>query len=186
MSQPAVPFPRDPRPPAQDHDLAAGGDQWSNRAGAMRAEFDAAFARPPRNLETDLEDVIALRLDDEPCVLRLSEIAGVIAHPLLTVLPTPAPALLGIIGNRGSVVAAYDLGRLDGGPASRPGWLVIAAAEPTVGVAFEHFDGYRRIRTGSLDAGRLIEMTALVATIRSLSDQPHLTHRHGADQEYES
>lgn len=181
MSQPAVPFPRDPEPPG-DHTRAGDPDEWSNRAGAMRAEFDAGFARPPARFETDLEDVLALRLGDEPCALRLSDIAGVIAHPLLTVLPTPAPALLGIIGNRGSVVAAYDLGRLSDGPATRPCWLVIAAAEPTVGVTFEHFDGYRRIHRGSVEAGRLIELPLVVQTIRSLSHPTH-TQLRGSDRE---
>jgi chemotaxis signal transduction protein len=154
----------------------------TGRASAMRVEFDSAFARPPSRPEGSLEDVLALRLRDERCVLRLRDLAGVIAHPLITAVPTLAPALLGVIGSRGSVVAAYDLCVLRGGPATIPRWLVISAAEPTVGVTFEHFDGYRRITSGSPDSGRLIELAAVVESIRALvpggqhGTAQHVTH----------
>ena len=167
--QPSVPAPR------------------NERATQMRVEFDAAFTRPPKPADPELEDVLALRLGDEPCVLRLSEIAGVIAHPLITAVPTPAPALLGIIGNRGSVVAAYDLNVLQGGGSTTPRWLVISAAEPTVGVAFEHFDGYRRISRGHPEAGRLVEMPSVVETIRAIAGArpltPHSFDRESSDDE---
>jgi chemotaxis signal transduction protein len=152
----------------------------------MRAEFDGAFARPPRRPETDLEDVIALRLGDESCLLRLVDIAGLIADPLLTVLPTPVPALLGIIGNRGSVVAAYDLGILRGRPSTSPRWLAISAAEPSVGVSFEHFDGYRRIHRDSSQAGRPIEMRDVIEAIRAFGPTKALTHSRSSDRETES
>jgi hypothetical protein len=172
MIRSVVPFPRAAAEPA-------------GRADLMRAEFDGAFARPPHRPETDLEDVIALRLGDEPCVLRLADIAGLIADPLLTVLPTPVPALRGIIGNRGSVIAAYDLGILRRGLPTSPGWLAILAAEPTVGVTFEHFDGYRRIHRGSPEAGRAIEMRVVIEAIRAFGRTKTHTHIHSSDLETE-
>jgi chemotaxis signal transduction protein len=134
----------------------------------MRAEFDLVFSRPPRSAQTDLEDVLALRLGDERCVLRLSDIAGVIAHPVLTVVPTPVTALLGITGNRGSVVAAYDLAVLLGRAPSEPRWLVIARSEPSLGVTFEHFDGYRRVPHSSTESLLLVQMPSVLETVRAL------------------
>lgn len=141
----------------------------TERAATMHAEFDAGFARPPAQTDTALEDVLALRLGDERCVLRLRDLAGVVAHPLITAVPTASPALVGLIGNRGTVVAAYDLCVLRGGPPSTPRWLVISAAEPSVGVTFEHFDGYRRVNRGRQDVGRLIDLPAVIATIRTIA-----------------
>jgi chemotaxis signal transduction protein len=151
MSQPTVAYPR------------------TERAAQMRADFDTAFAQPPQHSTAVLEDVLALRLGDERRLLRLRDIAGVIAHPLLTSVPSPAPALQGILGNRGSVVAAYDLCTLLGQPAEVPRWLVISAAEPTVAVTFEQFEGYQRIDRDRADPGVIVEMPAIVEAIRALA-----------------
>ena len=148
-----------------------------DRAAAMRAEFDAAFSRVPVQSEAELTDVLALRIGDEPCLLRLSDVAEVSAHPLLTPVPTSVRALLGITGGRGSPVAAYDLGLLlDRAPVT-PRWLVVAAAEPGVGLAFEHFDGYQRVSLGTSRSRLLVEMTTLIEAITRLT--PH----HSSNQE---
>jgi chemotaxis signal transduction protein len=143
--------------------------QRTGLAAEMRAEFDSAFSRPPRQPGTGLEDMLALRLGAERCFVRLSDIAGVIANPLLTAVPTTAPALLGITSNHGSLVGAYDLAVLLGRVPTKPRWLVICAAEPSVGLTFEHFDGYQRV-TGSLsESVLLVRMPAVVETIRALT-----------------
>jgi chemotaxis signal transduction protein len=150
----------------------------STRAAQMRAEFDSGFTRPEAQSTAVLEDVLALRLGQEQRLLRLRDIAGVIAHPLLTAVPSPAPALQGIVGNRGSIVAAYDLAALLGQPATIARWLVISAEEPSVAVTFEQFDGYRRIDRDTTDSSQIVEMPAIVETIRTLArdsvhDLPH-------------
>lgn len=154
--------------------------QSGSRAAKMRAEFDAAFSRPPIDSQIELTDVLALRIGDEPCVLRLSDIAEVIAHPALTPVPTEVPALIGLTARRGSPVAAYDLALLLGRAPVAPRWLVLAAAEPGVGLAFEHFDGYQRIPLGLDGPGHLVEMSTLIDAITRLA--PHRS----SNQEIES
>lgn len=139
-----------------------------SRAGEMRAEFDAAFSRPPRPPAGDLTDVLALRIGAEPCLLRLSDIAEVIARPVLTRVPTAVPALLGLAVGRGSPVAAYDLGLLLGRAPVAPHWLVLAAAEPGIAIAFEHFDGYRQIPLTPDQSDRVVGMAVLINAIRHL------------------
>lgn len=151
--------------------MSPGGipQQRTGLAAEMRAEFDSAFSHLPRQPGTELEDVLALRLGAERCFVRLSDIAGVIAHPRLTVVPTPAPALLGITSNHGSLVGAYDLAVLLGRVPTKPRWLVICAAEPSIGLTFEHFDGYQQV-TGSLsESVLLVRMRAVVESIRALT-----------------
>jgi chemotaxis signal transduction protein len=156
------------------------------RAAHMRTEFDASFARRPEPAVNTLEDVLALRLGHERRLLRLRDIAGVIAHPLLTSVPTPTPALAGIVGNRGSVVVAYDLAALLGQPPAFPRWLVIAAVEPSVAITFEQFEGYQRIDRDQADPSEIVELPAIVATIRELArdsgrDLPHDRHFESGD-----
>jgi chemotaxis signal transduction protein len=153
------------------------------RADGMRADFDSAFSRAPKPADAELEDILALRLGDERCLVRLSDIAGVIAGPLLTAVPTSAPALLGITSNHGSVVAAYDLAILLGRAPTPPRWMVITAAEPSLGLTFEHFDGYQRISRGLADSVLVVAMTSVIATIRALASPPgqalNAQHRSG-------
>jgi chemotaxis signal transduction protein len=145
-----------------------GHPSGPDRAAHMRADFDAGFARRPRDGQDDLTDVLALRVGDDEVVLRLGEIAELIARPVLTPVPSTAPALIGLTASRGAPVAAYDLAVLLGRARTEPRWMVIAAAEPGAGLTFEHFGGYRRIRLGSGHAHRLVEVAALVEEIRHL------------------
>jgi hypothetical protein len=144
------------------------------RVAQMRADFDSAFSRLSVQPTTDLTDVLELKIGDDRCLLRLSEVAELVAHPVLTPVPTPVPALIGIAACRGSPIAAYDLGRLLGRAPVAPRWLVIVAAEPGVGLVFEHFAGYQRISLGAGGSQRLIEMTTLIAAITRLA-QPRST-----------
>jgi chemotaxis signal transduction protein len=138
----------------------------SDRAALMRAEFDAGFSRVPTVSEVDLTDVLTLRIGEAPCLVRLSDVAELIAQPVLTAVPSPVPALLGITTGRGSPVAAYDLGLLLDQVPAVPQWLLLLAAEPEVGIAFEHFDGYHRLPLTAAKSYRLVEIPALLDTIR--------------------
>jgi chemotaxis signal transduction protein len=151
-----------------------------DRAAAMRADFDSAFSRIPRQPQVDLTDVLALRIGDEPCMLRLTDAAEVVARPILTPVPTPVPALIGITACRGSPVAAYDLGLLLGRAPVTPRWLIVVAAEPGIGLVFQHFDGYHRIPLGMAGSQRLIEMSTLIDAITRFA------HHRGNHQEIDS
>lgn len=154
--------------------------QADGRVARMRVEFDSAFSRSPVVPDADLTDVLGLRIGDEPCWLRLTEIAEVIAHPVFTPVPTSVPTLIGLGTGRGLPIGAYDLGLLLGRGPVKPRWLVLAAAEPGVGLAFEHFDGYQRIPLGPDGSRRLVEMSTLIDRIARLS------HRRSSDLEVES
>jgi hypothetical protein len=143
--------------------------QGAGRAGEMRIEFDASFARTPSQLPSDLTDVLTLRIGDAPCLLRLSDIAEVISRPVLTPVPTATPALLGITTGRGIPVAAFDLGLLLGQAVVGHRWLLLLAAEPEVGLVFEQFDGYQRLALGSAGSHRLVEIPAVIDEIKQLS-----------------
>ena len=152
--------------------------QLDGRAAEMRVDFDSGFSRLPVQLEVELTDVLALRIGDEPCLLRLSDIAEVIARPVLTSVPTLAPALIGLTAGRGAPIAAYDLGLLLGRAPVTPRWLVLAAAEPGVGLAFEHFNGYRRIELGPNGSQQLVEMSTVIDAITRLT---HRSSNQGID-----
>jgi hypothetical protein len=143
-----------------------------DRVAQMRAEFDAGFAGVPQSDGADLTDVLALRMGDAEILLRLADIGELIARPALTRVPSTSPALIGLTASHDRPLAAYDLATLLGQAPGRPRWLVIVAAEPGVGLAFEHFGGYRRIPLAPGHAHRLVEVAGLVEEIRSLSPSP--------------
>jgi purine-binding chemotaxis protein CheW len=122
----------------------------TGKAAELRLAFDRAFAEPTK-IQTDTrEALLAIRVGAEPYAIRLSEISGLYADRKITPVPGSAASLLGIAGFRGAIVPVYRLRALLGvaEPASdngaAPRWLVIAAAAP-VALAFEGFDGQRRV-----------------------------------------
>jgi chemotaxis signal transduction protein len=151
----------------------------TSRAVQMRVEFDSAFSRVPVNSQIELTDVLALSIDEQPCLLRLSDLAEVIAHPAITAVPTQAPALLGLAARRGHPVGVYDLGRLLGRAPVTPRWLVFVAAEPGIALAFESLDGYRRIELSENKSRELIEMSTVIDRIGRLA--PHRSEPQESD-----
>jgi chemotaxis signal transduction protein len=119
--------------------------QIGERAAQLRHDFDRAFAEPIRVDTVDEEDLLAIRLGEQTCAVRLSEIAGIHMGKKVTRVPGSHPALWGIAGLRGSLLPVYDLQQLVGhARAEAPRWLLIAAAAP-VALAFATFDGRFRV-----------------------------------------
>ncbi len=111
----------------------------------MRQAFDRTFAEPPRTELRETESFLAIRLGNDPYMIRLTETAGLFADRKVTRLPSPVAELRGVAGLRGAVLPVYDLAALLGyaaAPAAR--WLVVAKSAP-VAFAFELFDGQLRI-----------------------------------------
>lgn len=120
-------------------------------AEALRRAFDRAFAEAPRDDAQAGEELVALQLGGEGYLLPLAELSGLVVGRRIVALPTTAPAFLGVVGIRGTVVPVYDLGALLGHPRaeSSPRWLAISK-EPRVGFAFDRFVGQvRRPRADS-------------------------------------
>jgi chemotaxis signal transduction protein len=115
------------------------------RVRELQHAFDRTFAEPPRSDAALRDDFLAMTIGGDPYAMRLSEVAGLYLTRKMTGLPGAVPALLGVVGLRGGVLPAYDLGSLLGYPkAAHPRWLAITV-DGQVAVGFEQFDGHLRV-----------------------------------------
>jgi chemotaxis signal transduction protein len=123
-------------------------------AAELRANFDAAFAVQQSKSAGAEIDVLAIRVSGHGYALRLSEVLAVHAERQLTAVPSPLPALLGLVGVRGLVVPIYDLRLLLGhGAGPTPRWLALARAASPIGFAFDTFEAHWRLPLGAVVAG---------------------------------
>lgn len=137
--------PDDDRYPRGDEHGTAGGD-LRQRLVHLRESFDNSFAEPHREEVAAFEDLLAIRAGGHRYALRLTQAAGLFPDRPVTRLPGPLPSLLGVASFRGSIVPVYDLGAVFGHPAPAAArWLVLAAGEPSVALAFEELDGHLRV-----------------------------------------
>ncbi len=118
----------------------------------LRRAFDQAFAVAPNTTVETFEDLLAVRVAGDPYALRVREITGLVASRKIVPLPSRRPELLGIAGNRGSLVAVYSLAGLLGyGADSKPAsWLALAGAHEPLGLGFEELEGFLRVRSGDV------------------------------------
>jgi chemotaxis signal transduction protein len=123
-------------------------------AEALRREFDGSFALPVRANEVGTVDFLAIRVRGKPFALRISEIAGVATGRRFTQVPSPNPALLGLVGVRGSLVAVFDLGTLLGEPlGGEPArWVALCGGHDQLAVAFDDVEGHLRLPDNELGA----------------------------------
>ncbi|WP_433617602.1 chemotaxis protein CheW [Dactylosporangium sp. CA-139114] len=157
MSAVAPPRPDDPAgaPAVPVRDRGA----IERRLAELREEFDRSFADPPRSAVAGHDDLLAIRAGGVRYALRLTQAAGLFPDRPVTRLPGPLGALLGVAGFRGAIVPVYDLAAVLGtgaaaaGPAdggTGPRWLVLAAGQPAVALAFAELDGHLRIPSDRL------------------------------------
>jgi chemotaxis signal transduction protein len=128
--------------------MKGGEAAMHERADELRQAFDRSFALAPQTgTDTTLvENLLAVRVGPLPYGLRLMEVSGLFVDRKVTWLPSAVPELLGIVGLRGALLPVYDLGMLLGCPrGAAPRWLLVTAGM-AVGLAFDSFDGYLRVR----------------------------------------
>jgi chemotaxis signal transduction protein len=117
-----------------------------DRVRALKREFDAGFAAPPREGREASEDFLALGLGGDAYAIRLADVAALVARPAPTPLPSRRPACLGLVGNGGSAAALFSLPLLLGLPASAaPRWMALLREANDVGLGFERYEGYARV-----------------------------------------
>ncbi len=117
----------------------------ANRAADFRRAFDGAFAVAWDSTVEQLESLLAIRVADDAYALNLSELAGIFSDRRITGLPGSPPGQLGIAGFRGMLVPVYDLRHLLGyAGEGTPSWLVLAAADPPLALAFDRLEGHIR------------------------------------------
>jgi chemotaxis signal transduction protein len=128
--------------------MSAEGDRAAGTAAALRMAFDRSFAQArDAGREDDAhDDLLTLRVAGDPYALRLAEISGLHAGRTVVRVPSPAPELLGIAGLRNAMLPIYDLRLLLGYPAEgSPRWTVFTKTSPSVGLAFDQFEGFARV-----------------------------------------
>ncbi|MGH9017977.1 MAG: chemotaxis protein CheW [Acidimicrobiales bacterium] len=135
-------------------------------ARRLRQEFDAAFEGAPTDTVDDYEDVLGIRIGDTPHVISIADVAAIRLDTAVTELPGSPGVLRGVAGCSGALVSVFDLAALIGLPqALAPRWLVLAAADRSVGLAFDEFEGHRRIPRGEVAAdscGRPAQQSVVV------------------------
>jgi chemotaxis signal transduction protein len=120
------------------------------RVEALREDFDGSFARKPPSLPPS-DDLLEITIAARQYALRIGEVGGVFVDRIVAPLPTRVTGLLGISAIRGALLPVYDLAAMlahatERGPHR---WLAIAAGT-FVGLAFERFEQYVRVRRGAI------------------------------------
>jgi len=158
-------------------------------AATLRAEFDHGFALRPVAPDTDVVDLLAIRAGSHRVAIRLGDILAIAATPRLLAVPSTAPALLGLAGQRGQIVAVFRLATLLGHPElGTARWMVICggAGEP-IALAFEELDGHHRLSRARLhveaaqiddELRPLVDVRRLVAAINARPGRALRTRRH--------
>jgi chemotaxis signal transduction protein len=128
---------------------------------SLKRAFDSAFASPPAACRPDHVSLIAIRVAGAPYALRTSEITALAADRKLVPVPGATSSLRGLAGFHGRVIAVYSLASLLGqAEHSDPeNWLVRCAADPSLGLSFESFEGYIGLDKSSLHQLPLGERT---------------------------
>jgi len=153
----------------------------STRAEELREQFDRSFAEPARRHHVEHVDLLAVRAGGSAYALRLGQTSGLFPNRPVTPLPGPLGALLGVAGFGTRIVPVYDLAALLGHPVpARPRWLVLAAGDPPLALAFHDLDGHVRVpcasiiteTAGATARGSFRGMVQLADGIRPIVDLP--------------
>jgi len=115
----------------------------NGRAAALRAEFDRVFAAPPREPPGEVRSMLAVRIEGDPYVIDIREVAEIVAKPCIVPVPTRCPDCLGIAGVRGGIVPVFSLASLMGYSANTsesPGWMALGATGEPIAWAFDEFE----------------------------------------------
>jgi purine-binding chemotaxis protein CheW len=94
--------------------MKTAAEKMAHRLDELRTAFDESFAVPARSQDLDQEDMLAIAVGSHRYAVRVSELAGVNAVRKIVPLPNAPMGLLGVVGIRGRLVAAYRLGDLLG------------------------------------------------------------------------
>ncbi len=117
-------------------------------AAELARDFDRSFEEPARATEA-VEAFLALTAGGLPYAIRLSQVRGLLDGRRIVAVPSPAPALLGIVSARAEILPVYDLARLLGGEAGSVQaacpWLLLVDAPAPAALAFSRFEGHARV-----------------------------------------
>lgn len=112
----------------------------------LKAAFDESFANPPPGERDAHEDFLLIRAKNQRLCVRVRETAAVLRCPPVTALPSSDPALCGLSGVRGALVAVYSIAALAGetrSPDNR-GWILLCAGDRSIALFFDQLLSYAR------------------------------------------
>jgi chemotaxis signal transduction protein len=108
----------------------------------LRRDFDRSFAEPERMVRESRERLLGLSIDGCAYALHLASITVLSEIRKIVSVPGSQPELLGIVGHRGVLVPAFDLGRLLGHRRClRARWIVLCRSDDPIALAFADLDG---------------------------------------------
>lgn len=149
---------------------------------ALRAEFDAAFAAPPRGARRDLVPLLAIRAGGSPVAVRVLDTAGLLPAKVVVPAPSRRPEVLGLCGHRGAVLPVFSLARLLGRAeeGEAPRWMLLAGREERVALAFAAVEGHVLVAPAALQraageaVGHLAEIVEIEGAGRPVVSIPSL------------
>jgi len=130
--------------------MTQASEGLAQRLAELQRAFDASFEVPARTREVDYEDMLAIQVQGGRFAVRINELAGVHAVRKIVSLPGGLLGLLGLVGVRGRLVAAYRLADLLGEAPPTPAeghlrWFLLSREDTQVGLAIEGIDAYLRV-----------------------------------------
>jgi chemotaxis signal transduction protein len=125
----------------------AVGNGPERRLAELRAAFDEAFALPPPppvQAQTEFALVVA---GAGRYAIRMSEMAGLEVDRKIVPMPEGPHGLLGLSAVEGQLIPVFELGALLGGGerGGAPRWIALHRGQELVGLAFDEFQGSRRV-----------------------------------------
>lgn len=135
--------------------MSAARELRLRTAEELKADFDAGFAlAADAGGDVITEDFLAIRIGEDPYVLRLSEIAGLYVDRKIVPLIREHRALLGLATFRTVLAPVYDLRILLGHAGQEaPRWFVLVRAAEPIALAFDDLEAQIRVRAGSVSEG---------------------------------
>lgn len=114
---------------------------------ALRREFDAAFAAPPRPPNRDVVSLLGVPIARHAYALRIHGLARLEVARRIVPVPGRSPALLGLAGLRGQLMPVFSLTVLLGHPrdAQAPRWFAVQGGEAPVALALESCSGFQSV-----------------------------------------
>jgi chemotaxis signal transduction protein len=128
------------------------GDMTTLSVESLRRAFDDAFTREQVSTFEPVERLVAVRVGHEAFAIRIADLASLHATGNVTALPDAPSGLLGLVGIRGQIAAAWDLATLLGyrNAGESRKWLALSAMQRDVALAVGHVEGYLHVEVRRL------------------------------------
>jgi purine-binding chemotaxis protein CheW len=120
----------------------------------LRRAFDETFALPPPQRPQAQIEFVLVVAGGERYAIRMSELAGLEVNRKIVPLPGGPRGLLGLSAVQGQLIPVFELAALLGAGArgGAPRWLALHRSQELIGLAFDEFQGSRRLPPDAIHA----------------------------------